>query len=166
MEEWEKPRVGASSFQHNLWLKGVEGMGHAAGGEASGPLVEVSEDGARSGPGFLFEQIEEVADLVAALDEASAQVQIEGMDCGRNVKPEVGAKAAARFAAKVGEVVVVEGFDRKAAEGHIAVCAAMEWAVFSDAPRIAGERVGQVTGLIEFCGAIADVEYLLQAYEG
>jgi len=90
-------------------------------------------------------------------------VQVESMDCPRDIDLQIDAEAAARFATEVGEVVIMERLDGNPTQRHVAVCAAMKWAIFSNAPGVARERVGEITGLIEFSETIADVKDLLHA---
>lgn len=120
MKDREETRVGTCVFQHGPRFERFESIGHVTCGEAASPLVEVAEDDAGGGPGLFFEYVEEVSDLVAALDETGAEVQIKGVDGSSGVESEVGAEASAGLAAEMGEVVVVGRLDRKAAECHVA----------------------------------------------
>ena len=63
----------------------------------------------------------------------------------------------------VGEVVIVEGRNRQAAEGHIPVSTTMQNAILSNAPRVSFKRVGKMSCLIEFWQAIPYIEDLLKA---
>ena len=163
MKDREETWIGACSLQHGLRFESVKVSSHATGREATSPFVEVSKDDAGPSPNIFSKEIDQSSALVAALSESGAEVQIENMDCARDIELQIDAQAAARFATEVGEVVIVERLDGNPTQRHVAVRAAMKYAIFSNAPVVARERVSEMPGLIEFSGTVADVKDLLHA---
>jgi hypothetical protein len=98
--------------------------------------------------------LEKISNLVAALHETSAEMEIERVEYGHVVNSELGAKASAWLATLVGKIVVVERFNRQAAEGHVPIRATLENSVLSNAPRVTVKRVSKMSCLIEFCRPI------------
>jgi len=163
MKDREETWVGACSLQHGLGFESVEGSSRTTGCETTSPFVEGSKDDAWLSPNVSSKEIEQRSALVAALKESGAEVQIESMDCARYIELQIDAEAAARLTTEVGEVVIMERLDGNATQRHIAVRAAMKWAIFSNATSVGRERVGEMPSLIEFSGTVADVKDLLHA---
>ena len=84
------------------------------------------------------------------LGEARSQMHVKDVQHFAIDKNNVDAQTAAAFAMTPGYIMIPASLNGKAAQGHIAVGAALQCAIFSKAPVIALKAIADKPSLIQF----------------
>ncbi len=162
VEQGEKSRIGTRAAKVHPDVQTLQFTGEQSRGETVTPLVEVSKHNPDTGEFPVIQDLwtEEFSCLMSALEKTGAEMDVEEVKYGF-AQINVGAQASAPFASRYGEIVVLNGIQRKTTEQQVPVGTALQAAIFSEA-RVKAQFVGDKASLV--AGAMPGyTQNLLQA---